>query len=61
MEFSHPLARGAKVSPLKNRDGAEQHLLVILKWTPFAGPRAVEIKVESRLPFLSSFFSFETL
>jgi hypothetical protein len=32
-----------------------------MKWTPFAGPRAVEIKVESRLPFLSSFFSFETL
>jgi hypothetical protein len=30
MEFSHPLARGAKVWPLKNRDGAEQHLLVIL-------------------------------
>ena len=30
MEFSHPLARGAKVWPLKNRDGADQHLLVIL-------------------------------
>lgn len=30
MEFSHPLARGAKVWPLKNRDGAEQYLLVIL-------------------------------
>jgi hypothetical protein len=30
MEFSNPLARGAKICPLKNRDGAEQHLLVIL-------------------------------
>ena len=30
MEFSHPLARGARVWPLKHRDGADQHLLVIL-------------------------------
>jgi hypothetical protein len=30
MEFSHPLARGARVWPLINRDGADQHLLVIL-------------------------------
>jgi hypothetical protein len=31
-----------------------------LKWTPFVGPRTVHIKVESRLPFLPSFFFFES-
>jgi hypothetical protein len=30
-----------------------------MKWTPFVGPRTVHIKVESRLPFLPSFFFFE--
>jgi hypothetical protein len=29
-------------------------LVLILKWTPFAGPRAVETNVESRLPFAFS-------
>ena len=32
-----------------------------VKWTPFVGPRTVHIKVESRLPFLPSFFFFESL
>jgi hypothetical protein len=31
-----------------------------LKWTPFVGPRTVHIEVESRLPFLPSFFFFES-
>jgi hypothetical protein len=30
MEFSHPLARGAKVWPATARDGAVQRLLVIV-------------------------------
>lgn len=30
MSFSHPLARKAKVWPMRSQDGSERHVLVIL-------------------------------
>src|SRR5277367_2494861 len=54
-----PQDRKIEIEQLSSEEAIE--VAGFLKWTPFAGPRAVEIKVESRLPFLSSFFSFETL
>ena len=44
----------------RDRQVPQRMVLPAMKWTPFVGPRTVHIKVESRLPFLPSFFFFES-